>query len=155
MRVKINGMTSFALSVGLAGQPLVVRLIDQNCHQDICRQDALVEPPHTHQEPQIPGQTFVVRSPAVSGSNVASQTHSVDASIADANLVLPLGGLRAATDSGGVHTEYFGHLRNGIASVQQTANLCIVYTGAGTAYVLVVQLGVPALVRPLDTNTKG
>ncbi len=111
-------ITSLGLSVSLASQ----MILTEKPHHG-----TLVEPPHTHQEPRFPGQTVSVSSPAVSGSNVASQTYSVDAHIADADLVLPFGGLLTAADRRGAHA----------------ANLCTVHTGAGTAYVLAVQLGVP------------
>lgn len=86
----------------------------------------LAEPPHTHELPRVPGQTVSVSSPPVSGSNVTSQSYSVEAYIADADLVLPLDGLRGATDRRA-----------------ETANLCTVYTGEGAAYVL----GVPLPIR--------
>ena len=35
-------------------------------------QDALVEQPHTHEEPELPNQRIVLTSQPVSGSNVAS-----------------------------------------------------------------------------------
>jgi len=66
MPVKI---TPLALSLSLAAQPF---LWDKFHH------DALAEPPHTHQEPQIPGQTIVVSSAAASGTNTISATYSAD-----------------------------------------------------------------------------
>ena len=75
--------TALVLSVSLAS-PMI--LGDKLHH-------TLAEPPHTHELPRFPGQTVSVTSPAVSGSNVTSQSHSVDVFIAGADLVLPLDGL--------------------------------------------------------------
>ena len=102
---------------------------------------SLAEPPHTHELPQIPSQRVSVSSPAVSGSNVATQSYKLDAYIVDADLVLPLDGLRGALDR-----------RAG------TANLCAVYTGSGTAHMLDVPLPIrlkekaPAVDRGIVRN---
>ena len=69
MPVKI---TPLALSLGLFAQPLLF---------DKLRNSTLVEPTHTHQESQIPGESFTVASAPVSGANVASHTYSVDANV--------------------------------------------------------------------------
>jgi hypothetical protein len=69
MPVKI---TPLALSLSLAAQPF---LLDKLHH------DTLAEPQHTHQEPQIPGETIVVSSAAANGTNTASVTYSADAYI--------------------------------------------------------------------------
>jgi hypothetical protein len=105
--------TPLVLSVSLAS-PMILG--------DKLHHTTLAEPLHMRELPKIPGLTVSVSSLAVSGSNVTAQSSKLDAYIADADLVLPLDGIRAAADR-----------RAG------TANLCTVYTGRGTAYVL----GVP------------
>jgi hypothetical protein len=108
--------------------PLVLSLsLAQPLLMDKLHANTLAEPLHTHELPKIPGQTISVSAPPISGANVTAQSCSVDAFIADADLVLPFGGLLTAADRRGAHA----------------ANLCTVYTGTGTAYVLGVQLGRP------------
>jgi hypothetical protein len=136
MSVKI---TPLALSLTLAAQPILAYKLHHS---------TLAEPPHTHQEPTIPRQTINVSSPAVSGANVASKTHSVDSHIAGSDLVLPLDALRAATDRGATNAEYFAHLKHGIPGVQQTANLCMVCSGDGTTYVYSISLDPPPCCTP-------
>jgi hypothetical protein len=68
MPVKI---TPLALSFGLAAEPFLIDKLH----------DGLVEPPHIHQESQIPGQSFTVTSAPISGANVVGHTHSVDANV--------------------------------------------------------------------------
>lgn len=112
--------TPLVLSVSLAS-PMI--LGDKLHH-------TLAEPPHTHELPRFPGQTVSVSSPPVSGSNVTSQSCKLDAYIADADLVLPLDGLHGAAD-------------------RRAGNLCAVYSGRGTVYVL----GVPLPIRLGDKAT--